>query len=204
MKLFDKIMFFKKKSNKEEVKNVAKDPFEAQQYKNIIRLIYIAVESYNSYDSNRKVGITAHVSTPFALPVGMSLSDACKLISYLSSKVEQEQGIAEASMESVKAVESILPDYKFVSFKGFGDEPYCHATMLDNSWEIKIDSIGKELPYVADLITYCGKDFLRTNISKRYFNWYTENVTKEEIEAIYLRMGKIFQEKFESTKNSDC
>lgn len=55
-----------------------------------IRLFYVAFTPFVVYDDGiMKLGQTYGISSPFKLPEGMSIEDACKVVSYLSDLVEK-------------------------------------------------------------------------------------------------------------------
>jgi len=56
-----------------------------------LRLYYVALEKFTRYGTDEiKLGQTYGVSSPFRLPHNMSMEDACKVVSYLSDKVEKK------------------------------------------------------------------------------------------------------------------
>ncbi len=147
-----------------------------------IRMVYSALSIYDSY-SRSMLGETCFYSQQFYLPKGMSLNDACKIISYLSQKVEKENSIEEASLTSVKHVSSILNDY------GFEPVLETQSQYIHTHGELpffKIKSVCKKVDNVVDLITYNGeKGFKRSDLHSRYFEWFTKDVKESEINQIY-------------------
>lgn len=154
-----------------------------------IRLCYIALEKFYRYGSGEpKIGETICISSPFKLPKNMSLSDACKVISYLSEKVETENLIEPASEASVALVSQMLNDYGFKKqeacehghFHSVGDYPAKVCVTHPQALQESADT-------TTFLFTVGGhfKVFKKSNLYDRYFDWFTPNVTKEEIEKIY-------------------
>lgn len=155
-----------------------------------IRLYYVAFEKYNAYDSGlAKIGQTFGISSPFRIPRNMSIEDACKVVSYLSDKVEKENNLEPASEKSVIAVSKLLSNYGFDIV--YTEEKGHFHTVSEFSpfHKIKTDSLkaSEKIDGVVDLFTIGGnaKLFKKTDLNSRYFNWYTKGVTKTEVEEIY-------------------
>ena len=173
-------------------KNLDKQEIEKT---NIIRLSYIALEKFRA---DTALGVTSIQSSPFILPEGMTNDEACKVVSYLSELVEKEDGIEEASKQSVGLVSKILTDYGFTKIP-LQPHGYSHAVYdlreLGASRFSKIDIsdfYNDSMKGVTDLFTVAGdfKLFEMTSLYNKYFNWFTENVSKQEIEKIYSRINK--------------
>lgn len=155
---------------------------------NKIRLIYVAVEEFNSYVGDKSVGVTFANSSCFFLPNGMSFENAFKVISYLSEKVEKENNIEPASQQSVAKVSNLLEAYGFR--KDENSKPgYNHSTREARPIKkIVIDCQNSEkIDECIDLITVGGdfSMFKRTNLYDRYFNWFSDNISAEEINRLY-------------------
>ena len=151
-----------------------------------IRLVYVGYEKFNAYDGFAKLGETGCYSFPFYLPTGINLEDSCKIISYLSEKVEKELNLEPASQKSVMAVSGILEDYGFEKIDHYKPNRY-HSTSFYTP-TMSINSTGyKHIPGIVDLITYGGqeKHFEKSTHGENYFDWFTENVSKNEIFDIY-------------------
>lgn len=110
---------------------------------------------------------------PFKLPLNMPREDAFKVISFLSDYVEAQANIRPASLESVRTVDKALSLERL----GFTKFPY---DIKDN--------------YVIDLFTVGGRirRFLSSEYYSKYFEWYTPNITLEEIQKIYHKIGLEF------------
>lgn len=149
-----------------------------------IRLIYVGFEKFTRYGTNdTMLGKTYGVSSPFTLPEGMTIEQACKVISYLSEKVENENNIGPASEKSVAKVSGILTDYGFVKNEGF-PHGYFHIVQ-EYPEDGKI--IGEQpINGVIDLFTVGGdfELFKKSNLYDRYFDWFADGVTKKEIKEI--------------------
>ncbi len=153
----------------------------------IIRMVYVAYEKFISHqDNSTKLGEDCCWSRQYQLPDGMSLEDACKVISYLSEKVEKENHLEEASKKSVMTVSSILKDYGFKAVEGTeGNNVHGHGDYLPPF--VMPRSFCEKVEGVTDFITYNAPTliFKLSGLGKRYFDWYTPNVTKEEFDRIY-------------------
>ena len=160
-----------------------------------IRLYYVALERFTRYGSSEiKLGETYGISSPFRLPHGMSYKDACKVVSYLSEKVEKENNLEPASESSVAMVSKILPSYGFERIEGMEKGHYHAVSDYKPFYKIKADYFPacKKIDGVVDLFTVGGhfKVFKKTDLNDRYFDWFTEGVTKQEIENIYKTIGQ--------------
>ena len=119
----------------------------------------------------------------------MTLSDACKVVSYLSQKVEKEQRLNPASEANVVQTSQILHNYGFKKIKGT-QGGRSHGVSLYTPCP-KINDIVPEESDTLDLFTICGdvKLFKNSDMAHRYFNWF-QNVSKEEFDSIYKKIGK--------------
>lgn len=118
------------------------------------------------------VGVFDWFYKPFLLPVGMGREDAFKVLSYLTDFIENALNLEECSQKSVMALDKAL-DLERLGFK-------------------KLDTIFPEnSKEVIDLFTVDGRLLLfkRSAYYKRYFDWYTEGVTFDEVKEIYSRSG---------------
>ena len=159
-----------------------------------IRLYYAALEKFRKYGSgDMMVGQTYGVSSPFRLPDEMSIEDACKVVSYLSNMVETENDIEPASEKSVIAVSNILENYGFRKVES-KEKGHFHAvsTFVPFSKIKTAFPAGQPIEGVVDLFTVGGdfRVFKRSDMHDRYFDWYTENVTKQDVENIYKNIRR--------------
>lgn len=141
----------------------------------IYRLHYI---KYYTFGKKYGYSIQELINWPceaFYLPKGMKKEDAFKVISYLTDRVEEIESIEQASLKSVCKTDELLEleELGFTRAKRPSD---------DES--------------VISLFTIDG-DFEKFKESKhypRYFEWYTPNVSKEEVERIYSLCGIKFND----------
>ena len=157
-----------------------------------IRLCYASLEKFNRYGTGQAMlGETYGFSSPFRLPREMSIEDACKVVTYLSNKVEFENKLDPACETSVIKVSNLLDKYGFEKVES-KEKGHYHAVSEYNSFgAIKTPfPVCNEIEGVVDLFTVGGdfKLFKRTNMHNRYFNWYKDNVTEDEIFDIYKKI----------------
>lgn len=153
---------------------------------NKIRLIYISLEKFNRYGTGEeKLGQTLGVSSPFKLPKGMSLTDACRFVSYLSEKVEQENNLEPACEKSVALVSHLLPQYGFEKIEAH-THGHFHAVAKYCPYRKITTIFSKKLDDVTDLMTVGGdfELFKKSDLYDRYFDWFFEGVTEKDTETI--------------------
>lgn len=155
-------------------------------HKGMLRLVYVEFVPYiDRYHDTLRCGAFYVTSSAFELPKNMTMEQACKVVSYLSEKVEKENNLEPASNQSVRAVSHVLEDYGFVRDENIAPV-YVHLTANKNY--IRKPTMQKTgIQGVADLITYGGDSgcFKRSDIYPRYFNWFVPGVKKSEIDTIY-------------------
>lgn len=142
----------------------------------VYRLSYVDYHRFGEgygYGPNN-VSLLYWNSDTFTLPINMDRNDAFKVLSYLTDFIEKEDDIEIGSLKSVRTLNSVLDLERF----GFR----------------KIKCGDKAL--VVDLFTVAGRSLLfkRSGYYEKYFNWYTEGVTREEVEAIYAKLGMEFRD----------
>ena len=171
-------------------KKIIKEKTIPDSQNDSIRLCYIAFERFQDM---AKLGKTYEMYNPYKLPEGMSMEDACKVVSYLSKKVEYRKNIEPASRTSVQLVNNLLKDYGFNnidSIKG----THLHSVEIYNPFRnIDTESINcQELEGVTDLFTIGGEPslFRKSKLNDRYFDWFTPNVSHQEIYDIYKKIGQ--------------
>lgn len=143
---------------------------------NIYRLFYIDYHRYGEgYGMGpNNVGMIHYACQAFKFPDGMSREDGFKVLSYLTDFIEKRDGIDECSLKSVRTLDSVL-DLERFGFKRV-DSAVCGP--------------------VINLYTVAGRILLfkRSEYYKDYFNWYTEGITRDEIEKIYMKLGIEFRD----------
>lgn len=192
----DKEMTLVARNNLAELQNGEETP--------AIRLYYVALEQFKRYGTNNLcIGQTYGISSPFVLPKDMSLEDACKVVSFLSDKVEKENNLEPAGAKSVSMVSNILEKYGFEKIDG-KEKGYYHTVTEYDPFH-KIESglpVCNKIDGVVDLFSVNGdfKLFKKSDLHDRYFDWYSEGITQQEITKIYKN---IHQENLLSTSASE-
>lgn len=155
---------------------------------NIYRLYYMDYhrfgEGYGMGPDN--VAVTDYPSKPFMIPGGMSREDAFKVLSYLTDFIEKQQNLRPCSLKSVSTLDSIL-DLQRLGFRRIN---------VDNN----IDDSD-----VIDLFTVSGRLLLFKKSEKyqKYFEWYTEGITFDEVKQIYSKCNIEFYDLILSENTED-
>lgn len=143
---------------------------------NIYRLYYINYHRIGEYHGHRKnnIGIINWRFNPFILPKEMTREEGFKVLSYLTDFIEKREDTEPCSFKSVSTLDGVLNLERF----GF--------TRVEEKDESKI----------LNLFTVDGRLLLfkRSNLYSKYFEWYVENVTKEEVESIYAKHNMEFRD----------
>ena len=152
---------------------------------NLYRLYYI---HYHRIGEGRgmgpnNVGVIDWPFKPFMLPLGMSREDAFKVLSYFTDLIEASFGLEAGSFRSVEMLDEALDSEKL----GFR--------------KLKI-SLPRDTDDVINLFTVSGRILLFKNSDKyeKYFEWYHEAVTLDEVKEIYARSNTPF---YDFSPNSD-
>ncbi len=118
---------------------------------------------------------------PFTLPEGMSQEDAFKVLSYLTDYIERY--IEPYSFRSVIALDKIL-NVERLGFKRVNKKMNTNTEDVNNLFTVSGEvSIFKNSPYY-----------------NKYFEWYQEGVTFNEVKEIYDRCNREF---YDLIPNSD-
>ena len=170
-------MNFKRLSD--EVYNYEYDAdLENHQFGNqkIYRLYYI---NYFRAENNR-VGLINYPFEPFVFPEDMSRDDGFKVLSYLTDFIEREANIKPCSLKSVKSLDMVL-DIERLGFK-------------------KVDELNEDK--ILNLFTIDGRIalFKKCGLYPKYFEWYTEGITFDEIKDIYDKCGMNFYDLIPTSK----
>ena len=144
---------------------------------NIYRLYYInyhRIGMLGHSDNRSNIGLINWPCKPFMLPNGMSREEGFKVLSYLTDFIEKRDDVELGSLTSVRTLDSVLSNERF-GFK-------------------RVEEIDEDK--ILNLFTIDGRALLfkRSELYKKYFEWYTENVTKEEVEEIYSKIGMEFKD----------
>lgn len=155
-----------------------------------IRLVNVRLEKILQRGEVKPIVFQVYgVTCPFRLPEGMTLKDACRIVSYLTDKVEKENEFEIGDTKGTKLVSELLADYGFKALRG---KKY-NCMYSNQKYKIlgKIKTICEKEPNTVDLFTVRGdmKVFDKTELKSRYFPWYAKGVTKEEVKAICNELG---------------
>lgn len=186
------IEYLKNKKRENDLPLIARDDLAELQEQGetpAIRLYYVAFEQFKRYGTNNLcIGQTYGISSPFVLPKDMSLEDACKVVSFLSDKVEKENDLEPACAKSVAIVSNILEKYGFEKIEK-REKGYFHTvTEYDPFHKIKSGlPVCDKMSGIVDLFSIGGdfKLFKKSDLHKRYFDWYSKGITQEQITDIY-------------------
>ena len=128
-------------------------------------------ESYGRKGNN--VGVIDWACKPFMLPEGMSREEGFKVLSYLTNFIEKTGDIEPCSLKSVMTLDKVL-DLERFGFKRV---------------------IEYDENKILNLFTVRGRLLLfkRSKLYQKYFEWYVENVTLEEVTNIYAKLNMKFR-----------
>lgn len=120
----------------------------------------------------KRVGLIDWPYKPFVMPDHMTEEEGFKTLSYLTDFIEKRDDIDECSFTSVAYLDIILEKYGF--------------KRVNETDENRI----------TDLFTVNGRFslFEKSEFYKKYFNWYKDRISKEEIEKIYNKLGMEFND----------
>lgn len=143
----------------------------------IYRLYYVNYHRIQEYEgrTDNNIGVINWCGKPFKLPEGMTRKEGFKVLSYLTDFIERRPDTDECSWKSVRTLENVLNLERF----GF----------------VQVDE--NNINKIIDLFTVDGRVLLFKKMSEhypRYFNWYVEKVSRQEVVEIYERCGMEFQD----------
>lgn len=175
IKLKEELLFSIQYGYDDEFKATFEDHSVGDQ--NIYRLYYvdfhrIGNEIYvNNHDN---IGMINWRCKPFMLPDGMTREEGFKVLSYLTDYIEKRKDIKPCSLKSVTTLDGILDLERF----GF--------TRVEEKDENKI----------LNLFTVTGRLLLfkKSELYLKYFEWYTEGISKKEVKEIYNKYNMEFQD----------
>ena len=142
----------------------------------VYRLYYVdyhRINEYNGCDKNN-IGMVDYPLKPFKFPEGMSREDGFKVLSYLTDDIEKQPDVGPYSLKSVRTLDKVLDLERF----GF--------TRVEEKDEDKI----------LNLFTVTGRLLLfqKSKLYSKYFEWYTEGVSRREVQKIYANLGLEFKD----------
>lgn len=156
-----------------------------------LRLIYVSI-SKNNMATLPKFDQLFGISDQFKLPDGMSMEDACKVVSYLSNEVQSKHNIILNSPKNLSCTCNQLLKYGFEKING-GWSGFINGTAFDKETAVIIPK-PMQIAYTEqsncmDLFVVGGNPelFKETVFADKYFNWFSNNVTRQDIMAIYQK-----------------
>ena len=160
-----------------------------------IRMIYISMgKHYNPYQGEYMFEKELAVLPHYLIPDGLSLQEACEVLSYLSNRIEQDNNIEPASLTSVKSVCKVLSKYGFKKIEDNKSDYYhSHITYEWNPLNKEQYSSISEIDGVTDIITYRADDkiFKKSDMAERYFDWYTEDVSQHRFKELINKISNL-------------
>lgn len=155
---------FGKIYNKEEFDTDLKDHFIPDN--KFYRLHYVDYMR----DINGRIHSTNWPCKPFCLPVGLTLNESFKILSYLIDFIEKDRKLEECSLTSIVILDDVLN--------------------LDRLGFNRTDNILFE-DEITSLFTINGRIelFKNSRLYDNYFEWYVPNVTFDEVKEIYSTIG---------------
>lgn len=143
---------------------------------NIYRLHYINYhrigENFSSSSDN--IGLIDIPFEPIMFPKGMSYEEGFKVLSYLTDFIEKRSDIEPCSLKSVSTLENAL-NLERLGFERINE---------------------RDERNITDLFTIDGRVqlFKESELYSRYFNWYKEGITLEEVKEIYSKHNMEFSD----------
>ncbi len=143
---------------------------------NIYRLYYVDYhrigQGYGMKNNN--IGIINWNFEPFMFPNGMTREEGFKVLSYFTDVIEKKEDIDVGSFKSVKTLDENIALGRI----GF--------TKVKENDENKI----------LNLFTVSGRVLLfkKSDLYQKYFEWYSENVTLNEVKEIYTKYNMEFKD----------
>lgn len=141
----------------------------------VYRLYYVNYDRVLEYSGRRDNNISVIEASykPFLLPKGMTRMEGFKVLSYLTDFIEKREDVEDCSWKSVEMLDNVL------NLEELG---------FTRSQENNEDNI-------LNLFTINGRLLLfkKSALYQKYFEWYTENVTFDEIVAIYSKYNMEFR-----------
>ena len=140
------------------------------------RLYYVDYHRINEYNGceQNNIGMIDYPLKPFKFPEGMSREDGFKVLSYLTDDIEKQPDVGPYSLKAVRTLDKVLDLERF----GF--------TRVEEKDEDKI----------LNLFTVTGRLLLfqKSKLYPKYFEWYTEGVSRREVQKIYADLGLEFKD----------
>lgn len=141
----------------------------------IYRLYYIDYHKIGeNYGFNSKFSMTNWPFKPFMLPNGMTREEGFKVLSYLTDLIEKSEDIETCSLKSVKTLDEIL---------NLNELGFIRVLEDDESKIINLFTVNGRVSL-----------FKKSDLYSKYFEWYIENVSLEEVISIYQKYNIEFKD----------
>ena len=160
------------------------------------RVFYACFEEEQEFIKSRglKLNQTFQITAPRYVPLGMSIEDAYKIVSYLIDKTQKENN--DLCFEKCfRIVMSKLSDYGFKEDKFNVRQGYLYSSAEKPFGKIKTAEYFdkcKKVDGVTDLFVIDGDVnlFKNSDLNDRYFNWYKKDITTDKVYKIYQDIGR--------------
>ena len=163
-----------------------------------IRLCYVSLQEFKGVgESESKLEINYGASCVYKAPVGMSLEDVYKTVSYVSRLNNERYRIDPLTEISVQCASADLKNFGFQK-QNKADAHFSHAHMFSDlnpeadSVKVKTNNVVKtDIEGVNDLITVDGDFYLfaMSDLVEKECAWFRLKSKFEDIEQIYNRLG---------------
>ena len=166
---------------------------EIEQKPAEIRLIYVKMKNYKSsiMEDTEYLDKQYYISSCFKAPEGMNVGEACKILSYTTQNIikENKKRTIENGIDCI--TDSLVKNYGFIETHPEQYHGFFTITQGKDNWTTMQATICSPIDSVTDLFMVAGNKliFSRSPLSKRYFEWYNPNITKEDVEKIYQKIG---------------
>lgn len=156
----------------------------------IIRLVYFSASKLEDNNSDTRLSKEFGLSDPYIIPNGISLDDACKIISYLSEQAAESVSVFNLYPKIIKTVTSQLSKYGFKKigghWSGFASNityDYPSATQTPKIWNSYYNksNLGTNLFFVdGDFKIFESNK----NMQKDYFEWFMPGQNSDDLKRI--------------------
>ena len=163
-----------------------------------IRLCFVSLQEFNGVNENdKKLEIAYGASCVYKAPVGMSLEDIYKTVSYVSRLNNERYRIDPITEISVQCAGVDLENFGFEKQKK-ADAHFSHTHMFSdfdpNAESVKVETkniVKTDIEGVHDLMTVDGDIFLfaMSDLATKNCAWFRLRSRFEDIEQIYNKLG---------------
>ena len=174
MNLKEELLKLKKQIIEESKKKAyANEKLESHSFTNrkVYRLHYI---NYHFLKNNDKVGIMNIKYKPFTISKSLTTEETLKVLSYLSDMIRNSANAKPFSLSLITTLDTLLDgsDLGFRRVPEANDDCVLHLFAVEGHKGL----------------------FKKSKFYQKYFAWYKKNVTKDEVKAIYNKIGLEFND----------